>query len=127
MNQDYNISAGADLKIFPVKKEDRVLAKMLDTVLAPFQGVQSYAVFKMKKGGFFSRKVLTICILHNDSNSYPEANQALMVEMNNYFSAKRMIADCISLDVTDSEQKKLVDMLVPVLKFKKIERLQQSS
>ncbi len=127
MTQDYNISAGTDLKIFPLKKTDRVLEKIVESTLEPFSCVQSYSVFRMKNGGFFSRKILTICVLHNDMGTYPETNQALLKEMNSYFVSNGSIGDCISLDTTDNGQKKFAEILSLRLKFKEIRRIQPDS
>lgn len=118
MSQDYFIPKGTSLRFSSGKTVDPVLRSAIQDFFERHDCLRAYGILSVKRG-WFSRKVSTLCVVHENEAAYRLASADLAQTLNAYFSKNSGFMDCMSFDLSNAEHRKLVESLMARLSFAK--------
>jgi hypothetical protein len=119
MSSAYTIPKGASLRFFPVLLPDPVLRRQIEGVFAHHNCLREFCILSVKRGWLFSKKITTLCVVHDDANAFSEAQAELTKTLDAYFSQKSGFMDCMIFDWSITEQRNFVEALAANIPFTK--------
>lgn len=125
MSQDYLIPKGTNLRISWLQSVDPALRTEIEEFFEDYACLRAFC-FCLVKRGWFSRKVSTLCIVHDNAEAYSQANADLARRLTVYFSKNPGFMDCLSFDWSNSEHRAFAETLMAKIPFAKKEPNQSS-
>jgi hypothetical protein len=116
MSQYYLIPKGANLRFSPIRSVDPALRNEIEEFFDGYACLKAFCICSVKRG-WFSRKISTLCIVHENAEAYSKAYADLVRRLNVYFSGHPGFMDCMSFDWSNVEHRTFVETLMTKIPF----------